>query len=268
MRIAALLICQSVLFAAPAAFAHEFWIAPEKYQVEVGENIQADFVNGQEFRGGTLAWFDKRVDRAEAMISDMIFPIEGRLGDVPAITQIAPEDGLMVLITEAAPSTVNYREPEKFADFVNHKDLPVDLATMEYPFKEAYSRHAKALVAIGSGAGQDQPMGMATEFVALENPYTDDVSDGLDVHLLYQGAPRADAQIEVFQMDPEGQVTITLLRSDQDGKATIPVLAGHRYLIDSVVLRPPAQETLDRVAAPKTVKWETLWAALTFAVPQ
>lgn len=268
MRIAALLICQSVLFAAPAAFAHEFWIAPEKYQVEVEENIQADFVNGQEFRGGTLAWFDKRVDRAEAMISDMIFPIEGRLGDIPAITQIAPEDGLMVLITEAAPSTVNYREPEKFADFVNHKDLPVDLEAMEYPFKEAYSRHAKALVGIGSGAGQDQPMGMATEFVALENPYTGDTSDGLDVQLFYQGVPRVGAQIEVFQMDPEGQVTITILRSDQNGKATIPVLAGHRYLIDSVVLRAPAPDTLDRVAAPKTVKWETLWAALTFAVPQ
>ena len=268
MRIAALLICQSVLLTAPAAFAHEFWIAPKKYQVEVGENIQADFVNGQEFRGGTLAWFDKRVDRVEAMISDMIFPIEGRLGDIPAITQTAPEDGLMVLITEAAPSTVNYRETEKFADFVTHKDLPVDLEAMEYPFKEAYSRHAKALVGIGSGAGQDQAMGMATEFVALENPYTGDISDGLDVQLLYQGAPRVDAQIEVFQMDPEGQVTITLLRSDQDGKATIPVLAGHRYLIDSVVLRAPAQETLDRVAAPMTVKWETLWAALTFAVPQ
>ena len=111
-------------------------------------------------------------------------------------------------------------------------------------------------------------MGMATEFVALENPYTGDISDGLDVQLLYQGAPRVDAQIEVFQMDPEGQVTITHLRSDQDGKTTIPVLAGHRYLIDSVMLRAPAQETLDRVAAPKTVKWETLWAALTFAVPQ
>jgi hypothetical protein len=109
---------------------------------------------------------------------------------------------------------------------------------------------------------------MATEFVALENPYVDDMTDGIDVQLFYQGKPRINAQIEVFQMDPEGHVEISLMRSDSEGKATIPVRKGHRYLIDSVVIRTPSQATLDRISTPNNVKWETLWAALTFKVPR
>ena len=54
-------------------------------------------------------------------------------------------------------------------------------------------------------------------------------------------------------------VTVTTTRTDTAGKARIAVAAGHEYLLDAVVLRP----------APEGAKavWETLWAALTFAVP-
>lgn len=267
MRIPALTVKLLVALWAVPALAHEFWISPEKYQVEVGDQVRADFVNGENFSGGTLAWFDKRVDRADMALGGNVTPIEGRLGDIPAITVTPAEEGLLVLVSEAAPSSLTYRAPEKFEAFVTHKDLPADLAAQDYPFKEAYSRHAKTLVQVGAGVGADRALGLATEFVALQNPYTDDMSDGLDVLLLYQGQPRADAQIEVFQKDPEGSVTITLLRSNAEGVTTIPVLAGHSYLIDSVVLRRPSAQTLDRVGTPKQVKWETLWAALTFAIP-
>lgn len=268
MRIPALIVTKLVvLCAAMPAFAHEFWIAPEKYQVEIGDKVTADFVNGENFGGGVLAWFDNRVDMAAAALGAEVMPIEGRLGDVPAITVTPETAGLLVIVSEAAPSSLTYRAPEKFEAFVTHKDLNADLDAQTYPFKEAYSRHAKALVHVGNGEGQDRALGMKTEFVALENPYTDDMSDGLDLLLLYQGAPRADAQIEVFQKSPEGDVEITLYRSDQSGRVTLPVRAGHRYLVDSVVLRRPAPETLERVSTPKTVQWETLWAALTFAIP-
>ena len=52
---------------------------------------------------------------------------------------------------------------------------------------------------------------------------------------------------------------ITYLATDAKGEAVIPVRPGHRYLLDAVVLReaPDGDGPV----------WESLWAAMTFAVP-
>jgi hypothetical protein len=83
------------------------------------------------------------------------------------------------------------------------------------------------------------------------------------VALFYQDAPRPDAQVEVFARAPDGTVTVTLHRTDAAGEARVPVAPGHDYLFDAVVLRP----SLEAGSQERAPVWETLWAALTFAVP-
>jgi len=48
------------------------------------------------------------------------------------------------------------------------------------------------------------------------------------------------------------------------GVALVPVLAGHAYMLDAVVLREPSAVLAEQTGA----VWETLWANLTFAVPK
>lgn len=265
MRLLTFLI---VLACASPLAAHEFWIAPEKYVIDPKGELRADFINGQEFKGSPLAWFANRFDLAEAHVGSVRDQIDGRLGDLPAITYAPKAEGLLALIAETRPSKLTYSEPSKFANFVRHKRFDVDPDTQNYPFTEVYTRHVKALVQVGTVSMQDRAFGMETEFVALENPYLDNTTDGLDVQILYQGTPRPMAQIEVFEMSEVGDVRIFTLESDGNGQAAIPVKAGHRYLLDAVVLRPPSKATLSRLGNANGVLWETLWAALTFAVPQ
>ena len=127
---------------------------------------------------------------------------------------------------------------------------------------ERYSRHAKSLMAVDGGDGSDRARGLLTEIVAGANPYTEDMSGGMPVQVLYEGAPRQDVQVELFDRAPDGSVTVTLHRTDAEGRVTLPVVPGHAYLVDSVVLRAlePATEAGE--------VWESLWASLTFAVPQ
>ena len=153
---------------------------------------------------------------------------------------------------------------EKFQIFADHKgfaDMRARHEARGLPtegFSETYRRFAKALVAVGDGAGADAATGMETEFVALTNPYTD-AAGAVRVRLLYQGAPRVEAQVEVFEKSGAGAVVITYLATDAKGEAVIPVRPGHRYLLDAVVLReaPDGDGPV----------WESLWAAMTFAVP-
>lgn len=262
-------VCATLVYA-QMAIAHEFWIEPSEFQVEKDAPFTADLRNGQLFAGTAQSFFEIRNTRLDVTMGMRTTPITGRMGDRPAIQLLPPEqDGLMILTHEAAPSIITYREWAKFVKFVEHKDFQDAFAIhaargwAQENFKETYTRHSKSLVAVGSGAGTDRELGLVTEFIALDNPYASDFDGTLDVSLLYNGAPRGDAQVEIYARDTNDEVVVTITRTDDQGHAAIPVQAGMYYMLDAVVLRPvDGEPTVE--AGPV---WETLWATLTFAVP-
>lgn len=248
--------------------AHEFWIDPAAFQIDSGENLVADLRVGQNFSGSAYSYIPNNFKQFYVAIGDATFPVEGRMGDRPALNMPAPATGLAVVVHQTTVNKLNYSEWEKFQNFVKHKafdGLPqahLDRGLPQAGFQESYDRYAKSLIAVGEGRGMDRAVGLETEIVALANPYTDDLGDGLPVKVLYQGAPRANAQVEIFDRPPQGDVVVTTTRTDDSGVATIPVQAGHTYLLDAVVLRDTGTDV------PETGPvWHSLWAALTFAVP-
>lgn len=243
------------------AGAHEFWIDSDNWQVPPGAPLIASLRNGEEFKGVELAYIPRRTTRFEVVQSGTATPLSPRMGDRPAVnTPAAP--GLAVIVHETTPSTLTYKDWDKWLRFTAHKDFPNPAAAHDARglprtgFTERYTRHAKALMAVGDGAGADAATGMETEFIALTNPYTG--ADRIEVQLLYQGTPRPDAQVEVFARAPDGTVTVTTdTRTDAAGRAVIAVTPGFDYLLDAVVFRPGAEGAA----------WRTLWAALSFHVP-
>ena len=199
---------------------------------------------------------------------EQVQAVPGVIGDRPAFQMAFDEPGLKVVVHETTTTSLRYTEWEKFVAFVEHKDLSGTLeahASRGLPdtgFVEAYSRHAKALLAVGDAAGSDQEIGLVTELVALANPYSDDVSGGVPVRLLYLGEVRPDSQIEVFERAEDGTVAVSLVRTDAQGVALVPVKPGHDYMLDAVLMRPTPVDQAE--AGPV---WESLWANLTFSVP-
>ncbi|MEL7107213.1 MAG: DUF4198 domain-containing protein [Pseudomonadota bacterium] len=251
-----------------AAQGHEFWIDPLTFFVTPGTPIRADIKVGENFKGTPSVYLPSRFNRFDIGTAAGFAAVQSRQGDRPALNQIAP-NGLAVVVHETTNSQLTYTEFAKFEKFVAHKDanwvidehrargLPED------EFVEVYSRYAKSLIAVGSGQGADRNVGLLTEIVALANPYTDNVSNGIPVRVLYRSAPRAGAQVEVFERAPGGDVRVFLVTANASGEARIPVKAGYSYMLDSVVLRAPEGAAAQN---PKAV-WESLWANLTFAVP-
>jgi len=254
--------------ALPAA-AHEFWLEPQNYQPETGATLQVKLRNGQEFKGIEIGYFDTRIEMFDWLQNQTRKPVISRAGDFPAMTMQASRDGLMVLAYESTRSTVQYRNLGKFLEFAKHKDLKDAeerhklRGLPEGRFSETYTRFCKSLIGIGSGVGHDVETGMETEFVALANPYTDDLANSFKVQLIYQGRPRINAQIEVFERSSDAVVEITTLHTDNQGYAIIPVKSQHSYMLDAVVLREPDETVADQ----NNVVWETLWASITFHVP-
>ncbi len=247
------------------AKAHEFWIDPEEFQVPAGGAVTADLRVGQDFEGGAMSYLPPKFRRFDYIFDRRIGPVPGVIGDRPALRMSAPGDGLLIVVHQTTNSTITWDTWEEFVAFVEHKDAMWTLEAHDArglereSVREVYSRYAKSLIAAGEGAGSDLETGLLTEIVAEENPYTDNMDDGIDVRVLYQGEPRIDEQIEIYEKAADGSVNVFTLRTDDAGRATVPVKPGHRYMLDSVVLREP--DVAD-------FAWESLWANLTFAVPE
>lgn len=264
-----LMLCGAL--AASPAVAHEFWLEAPEYQVQPGLEMTVDLKNGQLFEGTTLAYFPNRTDRFDLTFEGETVDVAGRMGDSPALQMTAPpRAGLLIVAHEASASSLTYKDWETFVGFTEHKDFKDAIAEHRaagYPedaVRERYTRHSKALIAIGDGKGLDQDLGLETELTALTNPYSADFDNMMRVSLTYKGAPRSDVQIEVYEKTPEKQVTVSVYRTDDAGQLAFPVAGGMTYLVDSVVLRPAA----DVGETPTSPQWESLWASLTFAVPK
>ncbi|SLN16339.1 DUF4198 domain-containing protein [Pseudooctadecabacter jejudonensis] len=271
MRIfAALIAFNAGLALASPAVSHEFWIEPEAYQISADGTVQGILVNGEDFEGTTLAYLPLRFDRFTIASGMRQANVENRIGATPALDVAPFAEGLHVASYQSRMSVIGYAEWEKFLKFANHKDFEDIEARHDArglpreDFREGYWRFAKTLVGVGTSAGRDFRTGLAVEFVALDNPYTDDLAEGLRVQLYVLDDLKADGQVELFEKAPDGTVEVTLHRTDADGIATLPVKAGHSYLVDHVYLREPRAE----LAEEADIAWETLWAALTFGVPE
>lgn len=231
------------------------------------DTIRADLRVGQNFSGSAYPYLPMAFTRFDLVQDADTAAVAGRLGDRPAVQVQAPGPGLMIIVHQTTDSSLLYDTPDMFRTFVEHKgfdgvlEAHAQRGLPEAGFRERYSRYAKSLIAVGNGQGADQEVGLLTEIIALANPYTDALPDGLPVQVMYEGAPRPDAQLEVFARDVQGAVSITLYRTDAQGRAQVAVAEGHEYLLDAVVMRPLAGG--DDTAP----VWESLWASLTFARP-
>ena len=240
-----LLIATCMACIAISAKGHEFWIDSEDYRIAPGDNVVARLRVGTEFEGSEQAYIPRNFRRFDYVQGAVVNEVPGVVGDRPAANFAVGDEGLLVLVHQTRDLSLTWDSWDKFEGFVRHKDagwvVDEHLAAGDSKdsVREVYSRYAKSLVAVGAGSGDDVVTGMLTEIVALENPYTGDMTDGIDVRVLYDGVPRETTQVEVFERAPGGEVRIFTVRTDGEGVATVPVAPGHTYMLDSVVLRRP-----------------------------
>lgn len=258
----ALLGCLSL---AQAAFAHEFWVEPNRFFVDKGDEVELDLRVGQLLEGASYPYLSKKFLRYDTTVAGDRVVIDGREGDLPSLTWTADREGLNIFSYHALPEYLNYTSFSDFETFLAEEGLSdiVDRhkarGLPEAGFTEGYSRNSKALVQVGPVLdGQiDEYTGMPFEFVALANPYAG--PETLDVQLLWDDEPLADWQVAIFHRSIEGSVSRSLVRTGAEGIATIPTPKAGFFLLSAV--------RLDERDPTSGEAWHSTWAAMSFAIP-
>ena len=251
------------------SYAHEFWMEPSDFQPQVGDVVTIDLVIGTHFDGFSSPYTPDEIAAFGLINAAGTTPITGRFGDMPAGQFIAAQAGLSLLYHQTTPSYVTYTKPEKFISFAVEKGF-ADVAARyqkqtaeNFRLVEKYRRFAKSLIMVGPASGQDQLLGLEMELVALTNPYQQPVSKEFVLAVYESGVPRPGAQVTVFIRHTPRDVEKKIIMADGRGQVHLPLLPGRHYLFDSVKLQPIIDT--DPI---KNAEWESLWAALTFAVPE
>lgn len=261
MRFLFTLLLVSCLFPMNAR-AHEFWIAPEAFQIAPGDKVVASLRVGQNFNGSAQAFIPAHFQRFDLIHASGTRPVKSRIGDRPALNQPLDADGLWIVVHETQDLLLTYKEAHLFEEFATHKELTGTLESHKARglpptgFQEQYRRFAKALIAVGKGAGKDRVVGLRTEIVAQTNPYLESYNGQMSVKVLFEGQPRANALVEVFEKGPDGTVSVGTTHTNAAGLARFPTKPGRHYLVDAVKMLP-----LDGSEGPV---WYSLWASLTF----
>ncbi len=251
--------------------AHEFWLEPINFSIKVNEKIRAHEKVGQDFKGNQYAYLSTSYKSLgltfAAKKQNETRAVKSRLGDLPAVSELAEVEGLAILSAQTTPSEVTYETWEKFSNFINNKHLQWVINEHkkrnlpEKNFTESYRRYAKSLVKVGHGKGTDRALGMLFEWVVETNPYTSK-GESIKAQLIWDGKPHANAYVSVFNRVGDALIKSDL-STDAEGRVEIPRAKGGMFLINAVQILEATKEMTEATG----VVWDSRWASVTYALP-
>lgn len=252
----------ALLFAAcTSASAHDFWIEPSAFNPASGARLDIRLCVGDGAEGWPVARNERRIERFAAISTHAEQPLLGLDGADPAGVARLQTPGSYIVAFESRHS-VEKMTANEFSSYLREKGLePIlalreDRGESELAARDAYSRHAKALIRVG--APQEAPIDRAVDrAIGLRLELIADLDRAGDAHiftLLYAGKPLTHALVTATRLGaPGGEIHA---RTDREGRATLNPGAAGVWRVAAVHMI----EARDK----KIADWESLWASLTF----
>ena len=259
-----------VLLPAPVS-AHQYWLAPSRYDAPPHAAVEVGAFAGTGFRGEPKPWSPSRCVRFVARTSQVIDLSRGAAPGATTWARFAPADaGGAMLAYESDFASIELPAAE-FEAYLADEGLTGPLAARRQahaanPGRERYRRCAKTWLAGGNATRATTPFGLPLEVVPETIP---GATSSLRVRLLWSGAPLAGARLKAWRSacTPDGAPLDAAVRdsvgmawegsTDAHGEATVPCRMPGEWIVSAVWMQPSQDEVV--------ADWESTWASLTFA---
>jgi len=261
-----LLLAVAALLPGSRLYAHDFWIEPTTFQARPGDEVALILRVGQDLQGDRLPYINDWFSDYRVVAPSSTRPVNGMMGDDPAGSFVALEPGVYVVGYRSTRDFVEMK-PEKFRSYLEDEGLERIIALRAEqgdsarPARENYSRCAKSLIEVGTGAAgetYDEALGYTLELIPEKNPYKLKPGDALPLRLLYLGAAIEGVLVQgLVSTAPDRRVSA---RTDEQGRVALRLDQPGVWLIKAVHIIATPPEV-------KTAEWESFWASLTFRLP-
>lgn len=268
-------------WAAPAA-AHEYWLAPSRYQAARGDAIAIAAFAGTGFRGEAKPFATTRAVKFVLMAGRTVdlTPVAAN-GDLTWARFEMPDAGGAMVAYQSNFADIQLPADEfnaylELEGLTGPRDARAKLGIGAGPGRERYARCPKTWIAgrnpgaasTGPGLARlARPAGLPIEIVPLADPA---LADPLPVRVLWKGRPLAGALVRAWHTplaagahgptdaatrDSVGFTARAI--TDAKGEAKLAVGAAGEWMLATVHMVPCVEK--------READWESWWASLTFA---
>jgi uncharacterized GH25 family protein len=268
LRVRSRVLTTAVLVASlsGALGAHDFWIEPSTFSPAAGEPVRVHLRVGEHFSGEPVVRNPTTIEKFVVSGPSGEQAVPGRNGMDPAGLLKLDAPGLWFVGYRSRRSRVEL-DADAFEEYLREEGLERVIAERaargehRQRGRETFSRSVKALLRVGAppGGGHDRRLGLTLELVPQADPVRAP-GGRLPVRLVHDGAPLAEALVVGYRKnDKESPAEEAFrARTDADGLVTVPTAPG-LWLLKAVHMQ--------RAAAGSEADWDSVWTALTFAIP-
>lgn len=262
------LLATSLLAAAHAVAAHEFWVHVQPAAPAAGASAGATLHVGEYFIGdlvGVTASHAAAVRLySKAGVADLgkSVPATSMLRSLPLSF---PRPGTYVLAYESHPSEV-VLPADKFHDYLRQEGLDAIIRQREAagtagtPGRERFRRSAKALVAVGGRP--DASFAVATaqrlEITPVVDPLSASPGETVRFMLKFDGKPLAGALLKAWHGRGVRKPAVQSV-SDAQGQVALQLPKAGLWLLNAVHMVPVTDSAV--------LDWDSFWGSLTFELP-
>ncbi len=244
--------------------SHEFWLKPQKFSYEQGDEISVRFFVGENFMGENWTGNQEKVRSLTIFyggVKDDLSPLVGSgTGDSLVFTML--DAGTVMIAFHSTNSFINL-EPDKFNSYLKEDGLQKAIDYREENGEtdslgyEYYQRCAKTLFQVGDLKDKtcSLPTGLPVDIIPADNPFQLSQGDSLTVKILFQDTPAVNTLVKIWHRENE-LTEKTDIRSDENGEIKIPVLISGTWMISTVIM--------ERIADDPQAQWQSYWGSLTW----
>ena len=254
-------------FCSPAS-AHDFWIAPQSYQIETQGAVPISIMVGHPKDRSRWALNPHRVVSLKSISAGGITDHQARMdtllpnGDM-LLSLNAPGTHLMIIETTSATSIL---PAETFNNYLEEEGLtPISAdrarkETQDIEGREIYSRRGKAIIQIGpldedAASYVTRPVGMTLEIVPQTNPYALAAKAPLTSTTYYRGKPTEGVTIGLISLDTDAGL-VEVKTTNAKGEVTFKRPETGQWMLHAV-WSDPLEDT-------SKADYDTIFSSLSF----
>jgi uncharacterized GH25 family protein len=264
----------SLLFALVLAFgtslsvsAHDYWIAPQNYQPQVGQSVAIKLFVGDHFSE------DKERTLSQKMTVDFLLHnattsptnliVEEQFSKTPVAQFVVDKPGTHIISMQRNWAQIEM-EGDKFHQYLEHEGLHHIIAQRkeageaDKSASERYRRYLKSLIVVGGKrtATWNKQLGHKLEIIPLSDPTVAKQNDTVQFRVLLDNNALPNVQLAALGRQAE-KVTDIHTTTGKNGVASLKLPHTGEWLVRLVYLRRCSQKDVE-------ADWESFWAALTF----
>ena len=242
--------------------AHDFWIEPSTFHPASGATVAVGLRVGQDFVGDPVPRSSRLIDQFLVRQGGNDQPIVGLENIDPAGWFRADGQSTAVIAYRSLATFVELPAAE-FEEYLRQEgleriiDIRAERGDRAKPGREHFYRFAKAVLAgERSSAAATQPIGLTYEIVPDDDPTIGPAP--FRGRVLHSGEPLAGALVvAISRSDPSVRLAT---RSDGHGAFAFVLPRAGVWLVKSVHLVEASMFS--------RADWDSLWASLTFELPE